>query len=154
MGVPKVGERFDIDCVVGLPRNDLEILVPQVENADRLGLATEPLDVVGVVTLLLGDLVGRSFLLSREYARGIALVVGSALSDCFDNHVDEPEAPRDDDHEQIEDEPAEGVLLGVTLACHCDPFRKRGCVGGIGEVSRAARYPLGADRAFPCTSPR
>ena len=36
-------------------------------------------------------------LLSREYERGIALVVGSALSDCFDNHVDEPEASRDDD---------------------------------------------------------
>ena len=118
MSVPKVGERLDIDCVVGLPRNDLEILAPQVENADLLGLATDPLDVVGVVTLLLGDLVGHSFLLSREYARGIALVVGSALSDCFDNHVDEPEAPRDDDHEQIEDEPAKGVLLGVTLACH------------------------------------
>ena len=94
------------------------------------------------------------FLLSREYARGIALVVGSALSDCFDNHVDEPEAPRDDDHEQIEDEPAEGVLLGVTLAGHRDSFQNCGCVGGIGEVSRAARYPLGADRAFPCTSPR
>ena len=57
MGVPKPGERFDIDCVVGLPGNDLEILVPQVEDADRLGLASERLDVVGVVTLLLGYLV-------------------------------------------------------------------------------------------------
>ena len=141
MGVPKVGERFDIDYVVGLPRNDLEIIVPQVEDADRLGLATEPLGegVLLGVTLLLGDLVGHSFLLSREYARGIALVVGSALSDCFDNHVDEPEAPRDDDHEQIEDEPAEGVLLGVTLACHSDPFRMMVAFGAVGEVSRTAR---------------
>ena len=127
--------------------------MPQIENADRLGLATDPLDVVGLANEPL-DLVGHSFLLSREYARGIALVVGSALSDCFDNHVDEPEAPRDDDHEQIEDEPAEGVLLGVTLAGHRDSFQNCGCVGGIGEVSRAARYPLGADRSFPCTSPR
>ena len=104
----------------------LEVTVPQVEDADRLGLATDPLieRVLLGVTLLLGDLVGHLFLLSREYERGIALVVGSALSDCFDNHVDEPEASRDDDHEQIEDEPAEGVLLGVTLACHCGSFQK------------------------------
>ena len=38
VGVPKPGERFNIECGAGLPGNDLEIVAPQVVDADRLGL--------------------------------------------------------------------------------------------------------------------